>query len=256
MSIMSLVVEFPKGSEPLDYIASFAPAFAENENMRSALLGMRDSLRQAELLPYQPLGMLACLTAEEEAASFLYYALLQKGYAVTDHGKLQRHPDKIKVLIIAQILYEYFFKMWSLDCNRRLRLERDIDYPVTSLWMTVNGLEIVVKDPLEIISIVGDGDAGHNAAVDRAIQVVLGNVVPKGMSLASQIKALSNRRNLCLYGDPEKKPKFDASDLAHFTSNSIAITMIGFLVFNGKSQTLSMNKLVENISQKLSSIRP
>lgn len=48
---MSLAFEFPKVAEPLDYIASFAPAFAENENMRSALLGMRGSLMQAELLP-------------------------------------------------------------------------------------------------------------------------------------------------------------------------------------------------------------
>lgn len=252
---MSLAFEFPKGSEPLDYIASFAPAFAENENMRSALLGMRDSLRQAELLPSQPLGMLACLTAEEEAASFLYYALLHKGYAVTNYGKLQRHGDKSKVLIIALLLYEYFFKKPSLEFNRRVRLERDGDHPVTSLRMTVNDFEILVEDPLETIITVGEGDAGHNAAVERAIQEVLEDVVPKGMALVSQIKALSNRRNLCLYGDPKKKAKFDDSDLAHFTSNSIAIIIIGFLVFNGKSQTLSMNKLVKNISQKLSSIR-
>lgn len=251
---MSITLEFPKGVEPLDYITSFAPAFAQNENMRSSLLGMRDSLRQAELLPSEPLGMLACLTAEEEAASFLYYALLHKDYAVKNYGKLQRHGDKIKVLIIAQVLYEYFFKQSVNALNQRVRLERDGDRPLTSRWMTVNEFEIMQEDPLETIIVVGEGDAGHNTAVDRAVQEVLQSVVPKGIALVTQIKALANRRNLCLYGDPEKKTKLDASNLKHFTSNSIAITVLGFLVFNGQNKTLSMNKLVETISQKLSSI--
>jgi len=251
---MSVVFEFPTGSDPLDYVTSFAPAFAENENMRSALLGMRDSLRQAELLPAEPLGMLACLTAEEEAASFLYYALRHKGYAVTNYGKLHRHGDKIKVLIVALLLHKYFFNRLSLEFNPRVRLERAGDLPMLSLRMDVGDFEIIIDDPLDTITVIGKGDAGHNAAVERTAQEVLEDVVPKGMTLGSQIKYLSNRRNLCLYGDPGKKIRLEDGALEHFISNSISITIIGFLIFNAKGRTPSMHKLIENISQKLSSL--
>ena len=114
---MAITIETPADLDQIEYFASFAPAFVGNVEMRAALLGVCDSLRQALLVPLESLGMLACLTAEEEAATFLYYALLDKRYLVPVQDKLRRHPDKVKVLILAQLLIG--------TSDQRLRLRRD-----------------------------------------------------------------------------------------------------------------------------------
>ena len=249
---MALKFEFPHGAEPLDYLVSFAPAFANDDKMHSALLGMRDSLRQADLIRLEPLCMLACLTAEEEAAAFLYYALLAKGYPVPNYGRLHRHDDKINVLIVALTLYEYFFGLMPVEFPRRIRLERDGDLPRTTLRMAVQDYDIIVEDPLEAIATIGDCEAGHDAAVAQVVQDALAKVIPKEMDAKSQIKKLANRKNLCLYGDPERKHSFqEAAEMDQFTSNCISITLIGFLVHNGSSRTSSMVKLIRAVFEKL-----
>lgn len=220
--------------------------------MHSALLGMRDSLRQADLIRLEPLGMLACLTAEEEAAAFLYYALRAKGYDVPDYGRLHRHDDKIKVLIFALTLYEYFFGLMPIELPRRIRLERDSGLPRTTLRWVIQDYEFVVEDPLEVIATIGDGKASHDAAIARVVQDALAKVIPKGMSTKSQIKKLANRRNLCLYGNPERKQSFqEIAEMDHFISNCISITLIGLLVYNGNSRTSSMVKLIHAVFEKI-----
>jgi len=250
---MGFTVQFPKGVDSIEFIASFAQCFDGNQNLRDALLGMQDSLRQAALFPLEPLGLLACITAEEEAASVLYYALLEMGYQVPNHGKIQRHDAKVKILIFAQVIQNYFFKDMTAEFSSVIRVQRDGNRPKTSLRFSHEGHSIVQEYPLGSIVSSGDGEAGHNLAVERSVNAVLTDITPKGMSIGSQIKTVANRRNLCLYGDPDKKKRLQSvSEIEHFKGNCVVMVVVAFLVLNENGCTSSMNKLVKEIFEKLS----
>lgn len=250
-----IAIGFPKGVVPIEYLASFATAFSENENMRGALLGMYDSFRQADSILLEPLGMFACLTAEEEAAAFLYYALRDKGYEVPNYGKLYRHADKVKLVIVGQVILNYFFGKTSIQLPGAVRVERDGDRPKTYLHFNVGEHVVVQEDPFETIITIGESESGHDVAVDETVDAVLAEVLPKGATVASHIKNISNRRNLCLYGAPERKSRFQSNtEMNHFKSNCIAMIVMGFLVFNGKDRTSSMEKLVKKTFEKINSV--
>ena len=249
---MTIEIQLPRGVDPIEYLASFAPAFAENEEMRAALLGVQDNLRQAALLPLEPIGMLACLTAEEEAATFLYSALLGKGYAVPKYGKLRRHPDKVKIVVFAHALHSYFFKRNPEELPSVIRVERDGTRPKTEQHRFFDEYVIIQGDPLATVIVTGNGDSGHDAAVGKAVSEVFSELVPGGASVKSHIKNLANRRNVCLYGDPDRKLRLKSgADVEIFKSNCIAMIVIGLLVFNGEGCTSSMNKLVESVFRKI-----
>lgn len=251
---MPLTIEIPKDEDWLDYICSFAPAFARNPRMSAALSGMNDSLRQAALIPTEPLGMFACLTAEEEAAAFLYYVLCDKGYCVPKYGALQRHGDKARVLVLAQSLYQYFFTGWISALSGRLRIERDGVNPSTKLYLDFGEFVLMPQDPLEMIVTHGEGESGHDAAVEESIETVISSLIPRGGSLKSVIHGIANRRSLCLYGAPEKKVRFSSGEeLSRYKFNCISIATMGFLVFNGERRTSSMEKLVEGLFRRISS---
>lgn len=236
----------------MEYLTSFAPAFVENMEMRAALLGVQDSLRQAALLPLEPLGMLACLTAEEEAATFLYYALHNKGYSIPNYGKLRSHPKKVEFVVFAQALNAYFFENAPAELPHVLWVEREGVRPKTTLRIRIGEYEIIQEDPLETIIVNGDGDQGHNTAVESAVDAVLSKITPSGFTIKSHIKNIANRRNFCMYGDPEKKLRLQSeSEMDHFKSNCVAMVVLGFLVFNQKRRASSMVKLIENIFDKV-----
>lgn len=253
---MPVSIEIPKNNEPISYLASFAPYFRENERMYASLLGVADSLRQADLIPLEPLGMLACLTAEEEAASFLYYSLLSKEYPVPDYGKIHRHPDKARVLLLADALNRYYFENFPSELRGAIRVERDGSRPKTAFRMPLGDYEIKQDNPLEMIISMGEGEDGQRSALEHAADRVLSDVVPQGSSIKKVIDDISKRRNLCLYGDPDSKFKLrSTADLAHFTSNCVAMVTLGFLVFNLNRPSPSLKGLVESFYKKISSAR-
>lgn len=220
--------------------------------MADALLGVGDSLRQASLIPNEPLGLFALLTAEEEAAAFLYYALREKGYAVKDHGKLQRHPEKVKLVVFAEALHRYFFVDFPISSEPVITIESDNGLPKTTFSFPLNGYQIIQEDPLAMIVTAGDGDAGHTKAVEGTVETLLRNLTPKGGSLRSHIAEIANRRNLCIYGDPIKKTRINSErERLHYITNSLSMIILGILVFNGKSRTPSMEKLVESLFRKI-----
>lgn len=250
----SIKIEIPRDAEPLDFLASFAPAFSEREGMRAALLGVKDSFRQATPIPLDPLGMLACLTAEEEAAAFLYYALLDKGYPVPDYGKLHRHADKVKLLVLAEAMVHYFFGGRPAGLSPVVRIETDGLKPKTSGRLYLSEYVIIQDDPLETVTVFGEEQGGHDKAVGASVDKVLAAIIPNGFSAASHLKVIANRRNLCLYGDPAKKTRFQSiDDFVHFKSNSISMIVLGILVFNGREPTASMMKLVDRLYERISS---
>lgn len=220
--------------------------------MQASLLGMQDSLRQAEKIGFEPLGLFALITAEEEAATFFYNSLLGKGYSVPNFEKLHRHPDKVKLVIFAQAIARYFFEKFAIDPKAAVRIERDGDKPKTTYRFNIGGYEVIQDDPFETIVTSGEGDDGHMAAVENAVNEVLSEVTPKGFVLKSHIRNIANRRNLCLYGDPKKKPTVGEEDFKHFKANCVVIIVLGILVFNGNTLTHSMHKLVDCLFQKIS----
>lgn len=223
--------------------------------MRCALLGMRDSLRQASLIPTEPLGLFACFTAEEEAAAFLYFALRQKGYEVPDYQKLRRHPDKIRMLVFAQVVFQYFFNRLPAGVVNTVRIEREGDRPKTSRHIKFNEhqLYLVQDDPLETVSTLGNGQDPHQAAISEIIDDTLTELVPAGFTLKSYVdKNLANRRNLSIYGDPDRKPRLASQEgISLFTETCIGIVVLGFLVFNGTSRTASLEKIVKDVFSRM-----
>ncbi len=249
---MAITIQIPKGADAVEYLASFATSFTDHPEMRSSLLGAQDSLRQASQLIGEPLGMLACLTAEEEAAAFLYYGLKTKGYSVPQYGKIHRHGDKLKLVVFAQTMHQYFFSKLASDLGSAIRIERDGQKPKTSHVFNYNGFSISQDDILETIVTSGKGDGGHDVAVNAAVDEILSDITPSGFTTASHIKKVANRRNLCLYGDPDKKLRLrHAEELNHFKSNCVSMITLGFLVFNGHNPTTSMVKLVDCIFDKI-----
>lgn len=245
---MKVTIEMPRGVDPIQYLTSFAPAFSENVEMQSALLGVQDSLRQADKIPHEPLGMMAYLTAEEEAATFFFHALRAKGYSVSNSNKLRDHKEKVKFFVLAMALQEYFF-------GRRfgsVRVERIGDRPATSLQYSVSGYDFVEDDPLGAIVTKGEGEEGRDASVEEAIDDVLRKITPKGFTAKSHVDKLANRRNLCLYGAPEKKPKLQTpKEIEPIRFNCIGIIVLGFLVLNGEEGAASMVKLTNCFFQKI-----
>ena len=248
----TLNIQIPKGQNTFDFLASFSNAFKDHPEMQSTLLGSKDSLRQAYQLMGEPLGMLACLTAEEEAAAFLYYALREKGYSVPNYGKIHRHRDKLNLVVFAEVLIKYFFGHIPAGIDNAIRIERQGENPRTTNVMNINGFEIFQDDILESIVAHGDEVGGHDAAVTANVDKVLSKITPPGFTISSHIKNMANRRNLCLYGDPKGKIRLQRGDeIVHFKENCISMLVLGFLVFNSKKPTVSMGKLVDYLFSKL-----
>jgi len=249
---MTITITFPSGQDALEYLASFSAAFSDNLNMQSALLGAVDSLRQGALFIGEPLGLLACLTAEEEAAAFLYYGLQTKGYSVPQYGKIHGHRDKVKLLVFALAMHEYFFSHIPAEFESSIKIERDGQNPRTSHVFNHSGYSIVQEDFLETIVTAGDGEEAHDSAISTAVDKVLTDMTPSGFTPASHITKLANRRNLCLYGNPDQKLRVHSmEEINRYKGNCILMIVLGFLVLNSHATTTSMNKLVDDIFEKI-----
>lgn len=249
---MTITIQIPSGHDTVEYLASFSVAFSDHREMQSALLGTADSLRQAALLIGEPLGMLACLTAEEEAAAFLYYGLQVQGYSVPQYGKIQRHGDKLKLVVFARVMQQYFFSRRPAELGSVIKIERDGQKPKTSHIFNYSGFSIVQDDFLQTIVTSGDEEFGHDSAINASVDKVLADITPKGFTPMSHIKQMAKRRNFCLYGDPEKKLRLHSSkEIVRYRANCISMIVFGFLVFNSHAHTASMVKLVDNIFDRL-----
>lgn len=251
---MSLRIAFPPGVEPLEYITTFALAFDLDAKSRGALLGTADSIRQARLIPREPLGLFACMTAQEEAASFLYYALSARGHKVPHYGRLHRHPDKVKVLVAAIVLQNYFFTVLAADFPTTIRLASEAGLRNVTVEMEMAGYIVSRDDPFEMIAVVGTGLDGQQAAVDQVIQTVLSSMVSKGSSVRSAIGELANQRNLAIYGASDTKPRLSGErDIDRYIQTCVSLIAMAILVLNGSGPTESMDTLLSRLFEKLSS---
>lgn len=247
-----IVLEIPKGEAVVDYLASFAPGFSKNQAMQKALGGVHDSFRQASLIPKEPLALFACLTAEEEAASFLYHGLLAKGYAFPAYKKLQDHGDKVKVFLLGQAIVTYFFPEKLLEEGMRIRISGTSKKPEVECYMRMGAYKATIMDPFASIIQYGDGPEGFDNAIAAAVDSVVDGGAEGHKGIASAVEFLKNRRNLSIYGplNLKKAPKSD-SDIAHHVSNAVTLLTCGFIIYFNHKKTEPMAKLLAKMFERL-----
>lgn len=247
-----IALEIPKGQVAIDYLASFAPAFSSNQTMQRALGGVHDSFRQAWLIPKEPLALFACLTAEEEAASFLYHALVSKGYIFPDYKRLKDHGDKVKVLLLGQAIVTYFFPDVLLQDGLRIRISGSSKEPAVECYVPIGDYNATIVDPFSMIIQHGTGPEGFDNALAAAVDNVVDGVAKGHKGISSAVEVLKNRRNLSIYGPRwlKKAPKND-SDISHHVSNAVALLTCGFIIFFNHEKTEPMAKLLEKMFERL-----
>jgi hypothetical protein len=94
----------------LPFLLSFSKVFTKQQEVKYCLDSVEDNIRQAHLLIGEPIGLFACLTAEEEAARFFYLCLQERAYELPRYDSLRAHQDKARILIWATVIEEYYFR--------------------------------------------------------------------------------------------------------------------------------------------------
>ena len=97
----------------LTYLLSFSKIFKKQQEVKYCLDSVEDNIRQARILLGEPIGLFACLTAEEEAARFFYLCLKKRAYNLPRYDNLTAHQDKARILILATVIEEYFFNFFN-----------------------------------------------------------------------------------------------------------------------------------------------
>lgn len=250
---MPVELNIPGNQDPLEYLVTFAQAFDLNEELLDTLLGTTDSLRQAKLIPGEPLGLFACQTAQEEAASFLYYALLSKGHNVPDYGRIQRHQDKVKVLLAAKTVHSHFFELPAEQFPTSIRLSMREEKPEIEIVMEMQGLTALRQDPFKMVVAFGDGEDREGAAIDRSVKKMLSLVVAKGDSISNVVDKLAKERNHALYGNPKKKPRMaDGAVINQVAKTCQSLIVLGLIVLQGSGAQPPLNRLLDAIYMALS----
>lgn len=245
-------LEIPKGEVALDYLASFAPGFSKNQTMQKALGGVHDSFRQARLIPKEPLALFACLTAEEEAASFLYHALVAKGYDFPSYKKLQDHGDKVKVFLLGQAIVTYFFQEGLLEDGLRVRISGTSKKPDVECYMPIGEFKATFMDPFATIIQYGNGPEGFDNAIAAAVDNVVGGAAKGHKGITSAIESLKNRRNLSIYGPLKLKRALKSdSEISHHVSNAVTLLICGFIIYLNHKKTEPMAKLLAKMFERL-----
>ena len=245
-------LDIPRGEVAVDYLASFAPGFSKNQTMQKALGGVHDSFRQAWLIPKEPLALFACLTAEEEAASFLSHALLAKGYAFPAYNRLKDHGDKVKVFLLGQAIVTYFFQEELLEDGLRIRISGNNKKPDVECYMPMGDYKATIMDPFASIIQLGNGPEGFDNAIAAAVDSVVDVAANGHTGIASAVESLKNRRNLSIYGPLKlKKALKSDSDISHHVSNAVVLLVCGFIIYFNHEKTVPMSKLLAKMFERL-----
>lgn len=245
-------LEIPKNVDVVDYLASFAPAFSRNQAMQKALGGVQDSIRQARLIREEPLGLFACLTAEEEASSFLYHALLSKSYNLPDYGKLQDHGNKIKIFLLCKAIIHYYFREDIARDGLRVRVTQKGNTPSITCYIPIADHAVIIHDPFEMVVAIGDGTERFDHAIRNAVDEVVKQASDGHKNLTSAVNYMKNRRNRCIYGPLKLKFALKNDDqLTQYISNAVSILVCGFILYFKHQKTETMSKILEKMFDRL-----
>lgn len=97
MNIRLLVRESEASNDLTSY---FSKVFSASKILHyEYVLSAEQNLKEAAKLGVGPIALFTALTAEEEAATFLYHAFMHQGYDLPDLRRLRAHQDKVRVTL-------------------------------------------------------------------------------------------------------------------------------------------------------------
>ncbi len=258
----------PKISLPDDYegtilshVLSFSNTFTSHQQLKGCLDSVAENIDQSRDLIGKPLGLFACITAEEEAARFFYLCLKERGYDLPRYDKLTSHQDKVRMVIWAIVFEKYYFNVFDSmlsDNYVMLRLkDRRVRLSLHGSVFKEYSLEI----PNVLQSMHADGRSKDKVDVDverpviaRMLEAVLKDNFGQTSDVVKIIDHLARRRNNCLYGEPRKKLTLKSGDLIfHFENNCAALIMTGYLVFQDDEKWPSVQIICEELGKLLAS---
>lgn len=243
----------------LEYLLSFSKIFTKQQEIKHCLDSVEDNIRQAHLLIGEPIGLFACLTAEEEAARFFYLCLKKQGYELPRYDSLTAHQDKARILVWATVIEEYYFNFFDnigsyfflrvQPERRNIRISGHTKLEEQYCIELPNILQLIAKRGM------GDGVEEDNAEAamvracfDRTMSFNFGaNNHPRRV-----VEYIAKRRNRCLYGDPRKKLRLkNRAELEQFEKNCAALIVMGFLVMQDNERWPSMQLMCTELGSIL-----
>lgn len=251
-------IHSPENVNSLDYYISFKRSFTKNQTSISVINSVKDNLRQAELVKREPIGLFLCYTAEEEAATFVYLCIKERGYNIPDFKRLNSHHDKIKIFLLALCINTYLFSEILLEDALVLMMEevpKDKSHPRHEIraYTEVSGYQIAITDPILNIKTRGSGEEGLNRAVREDVEAALKSAGLKDNGTCDDmIKLLANRRNLCLYGEPKIKARLDSEeDIKIFENNCLFLICLGYMFLQTEKNSEAVQKIINYLFDKI-----
>lgn len=256
------ILEIPEGypGTMTEYLASYSASFMKHQKAKAPLESAAQNIRQAKGLLEEPLGYFACITAEEEAAMFLYQCLKYRGYEMPAFEPTN-HSDKVTMMLWALAIQEHFFAAQASmfgELTMKLRWEGATAAVSTHGNLQISNAAGTMVYGLEIPNIfsmvatkdgVPDGPAiVANESVNRAL-----DTASQGWdSVENAISELANRRNLCLYGRPDAKPVLGSfENLKIFDRSCCSIIAFGFLVMQDAIKYPSLQLICDVAGERL-----
>lgn len=230
---MQFLFKSPKDVNPLDHVISFSNHYSKKNKLIAPLKGCADSIRQAEAIRGEPIEKFLYLTAQEEASTFLFQALSDVGYSVPKINQLHDHLDKVKVLVLCNILFKHFIVGWTDEVYLKMEIV-DGKPTLISEWEISGDMKVTNHYILQ--TIVQEASDGVNKPERRAIAETIKELSAGKKSPLQTMKQLANERNLSLYGQPNIKKRIDEdSERTRFTLNCIVQITMGYMIlFEGK----------------------
>lgn len=244
----------------LSYLLTFSSSFTKMQEIKGCLDSVGQNIAQARVLIGQPLGLFACLTAEEEAARFLYLCLRKMKYNLPRYDRLTTHQDKARILLWAMVFEEYFFNFFeSISDSYFLSIQKKgRDYSVEMHGRITKEHWVTIPNVLSIVATSGrsENEPAEELSV-RRVRETYADVMKKSFgpnhNVAKVIEHIARRRNKCLYGKPKEKLYLaDAAELETFETNCSLMVLLGFLIVQDNEKWPSVQLICDELGRLLS----
>jgi len=244
----------------LDYVLSFSQAFIKHQQLKGCLDSVEQNIKQAKLLGNEPLALFACLTAEEEAARYLYLCLKKKGYDLPRYDRLTSHHDKARIILWALVFEEYYFNFFSQVLIEYFMMIKEEGKGVR---VSVHGRfdEKYWLELPNVLQTTATAGSKENEEIDdleaevvrKSLRSSLSRNFGSDHSISTIVNHIANRRNKCLYGPPSKKLTLSNDDeLTQFENNCSAMIILGYLVFQDNEKWPSVQLICRELGNLLS----
>jgi hypothetical protein len=234
---MNIRLEVRKSEAENGLTGYFSKVFYESKILRyEYVLSAEQHLKDSYRIKTGPIALFTALTAEEEAATFLYHAFVHKGYDLPDLKRLRAHQDKVRVVLWAKALIEHCIAIAdAIDPQGAFRVIYSEDKPIIAYHFCLAGHRGLVENILEcIVSQEGEMENPARQIVDAALQPTISS----WGSIEKAVEGIANQRNLCLYGNPSEKPCISESggwEVADY--NCASLIMLGVMIHQTETRS-------------------